>query len=219
MSVRNIQCPKCSVAASVATTATKVRCPKCRAVWSLISPPPEAAAESAKSADTGESEPKQDVSQALVAARILGGLSLVFIVIGIGLYGVSSLSGATEKTRDETAGESEVVEFKVEVYRVIDLPENTRKRIYKDVRTVARTSREKPLLIPEGSPIRKMTEDTLQATYDRELRRFAALHDVSLDDIGEVIKEGNAEIWDPLPRSSATRGGVRLYPKEMRRKD
>jgi hypothetical protein len=58
-------------------------------------------------------------------------------------------------------------------------------------------------------------EDMLQKTFDRELTRFAALHDITLDDVKEVIKEGDAKVWDDSPRSNAVRGGKRVYPKEM----
>jgi hypothetical protein len=55
----------------------------------------------------------------------------------------------------------------------------------------------------------------LQATYDREMMRFAALHDITVDDVKEVIKEGDANVWDDSPRSNAVRDGKRVYTKEM----
>ncbi len=56
--------------------------------------------------------------------------------------------------------------------RVIDLPEEQRRRIYKDYRTVARTTVEKPLFLPQGSKPRQNLEDMLQKTFDRELTAF-----------------------------------------------
>jgi hypothetical protein len=55
----------------------------------------------------------------------------------------------------------------------------------------------------------------LQKTFDRELMRFAALHDITVDDVKEVIKEGDAKGWDGRPRSNAVRDGKRVYTKEM----
>ena len=55
----------------------------------------------------------------------------------------------------------------------------------------------------------------LGETHDYGLRQLAALHNVSLDDIHEVIKEGDAKGWDDSPRSNAVRDGQRVYPKEM----
>ena len=102
-----------------------------------------------------------------------------------------------------------------EPYREIRLPEDTRRRIYNDYRQVARTTVETPLILPQGTKARASLEDMLQKTYDRELMRFAALHDISVDDVKEVIKEGDAKVWDDSPRSNAVRDGKRVYTKEM----
>lgn len=101
-----------------------------------------------------------------------------------------------------------------EPYRVVNLPEATRKRIYKDYRAVARTSVEKPLAVPQGTKVRQNLEVMLQQTFDRELMRFAALHDITVDDVKEVIKEGDAKVWDGSPRSHAVRDGKRVYARE-----
>ena len=98
-----------------------------------------------------------------------------------------------------------------------DLSEEMRKKVYLDYRSVARTTLEKPLPLPQGSPPRQALEDMLQKTFDREIMRFAALHRITVEDIHEVIKEGDAKQWDPSPRSNATRNGKRLYPEEMSR--
>ena len=52
----------------------------------------------------------------------------------------------------------------------------------------------------------------LQETLDREIRRLAALHDLSVDDIKQIIAEGDAEGWDPTPRSNARRDGQPVNP-------
>jgi hypothetical protein len=102
-----------------------------------------------------------------------------------------------------------------EPYRIINLPEEQRRRIYNDYRKVARTTVEKPLVLPQGSKPRQSLEDMLQKTYDRELTHFAALHDITVADVQEVIKEGDAKVWDDSPRSNAVRDGKRVYSKEM----
>lgn len=105
--------------------------------------------------------------------------------------------------------------FKFPEYQVIRLQESDRKKLYSAYRGVARTTVEKPLPLPQGSPPRKALEVMLQQTLDRELMRLAALYNISIDDVNEVIKEGNANYWDPTPRSNATRNGKRIYPEEM----
>ena len=116
----------------------------------------------------------------------------------------------TQPTEEGLPNESQGTAF-----REIKLPEATRKRIYEDYRAVARTTIEKPLPLPQGSPARPALEQMLQKALDRELNRFAALHNISLDDVHEVILEGDAKSWDPSPRSHATRNGKRLYSEEM----
>ncbi len=71
------------------------------------------------------------------------------------------------------------------------------------------------MILPQGTKARASLEDMLQKTYDRELMHFAALHDITVDDVKEVIKEGDAKVWDDSPRSNAVRDGKRVYTKEM----
>ena len=70
--------------------------------------------------------------------------------------------------------------------------------------------------IEVGTAVRQSLdlEEMLQKTFDRELMRFAALHDITVDDVKEVIKEGDAKVWDDSPRSNAVRDGRRVYAKE-----
>lgn len=121
---------------------------------------------------------------------------------------------ASESKSGVSASAAQAASQAVGDYREVNLPIDTRKRIYDDYRKVARTTVEKPLLGKPGSAMRMPLENMLDATFERELLRFAALHDVSVDDIKEIIKEGDAKVWDDSPRSNATRGGKRVYPKE-----
>jgi hypothetical protein len=97
-------------------------------------------------------------------------------------------------------------------YRVVDLPEPTRREIYDDYREAARTTREKPLPLFQDSAPRSAMERMLQETLDREIRRLAALHDISVNDIKQIIAEGDAKGWDPTPRSNARRDGEPVNP-------
>lgn len=155
----------------------------------------------------------------VIGAVVVVGM-LLFLVVGmISIFSMTSdevqseslkAPAETHSSKPDVDANSAMISF-----REIRLPEETRKRIYKDYRSVARTTIEKPLPLPQGSAARAPLERMLQQTLDRELNRFSALHNISLDDVNEVIKEGDAKVWDPSPRSNAFRNGKRLYSEEM----
>ena len=143
---------------------------------------------------------------------LAGGAVMLLAITGVivvVLFTTPPPSAADSDQVEETIKPSEPQE-----YRVVNLPEETRRRIYDDYRTVARTSVEAPLALPQSGKLRRTMEGTLEGVFERELARFAALHDITVDDVKEVIKEGDAKGWDPSPRSNAVRGGKRVYPKE-----
>lgn len=98
-------------------------------------------------------------------------------------------------------------------YREVNLPEEHRKRIYDDYRKMARTTIEKPLLLPD-SKVRDNFEEMLQKTNDNGVMQLAELNNITIDDMHQIVAEGDAKNWDPTPRSHATRGGQRVNPIE-----
>jgi hypothetical protein len=153
------------------------------------------------------------ISAAALLAGLVGGLMMLMALIGLVVFVLSRPPDPTQVSAIEP--EPTIKPATPETYREIDLPEETRRRIYDDYRSVARTTVEVPLPLPQGTQARASLENTLQKTYERELLHFAALHDISVDDVKEVIKEGDAKIWDDSPRSNAVRDGKRVYSKEM----
>ena len=120
----------------------------------------------------------------------------------------------SEDMPDQVPGAENATESTGPSYRVVQLPETTRRNIYDDLRAAARTSTEKPLLIPQGTGVRRSVEGMLDKTFEREISRYAAMHDVTVDDIQQIIAEGDAKDWDPTPRSNAVRDGERVDGKE-----
>ncbi len=149
---------------------------------------------------------------ALVAGLVGGGMFL-FALIGLVVFVVNRPASPSPTSTAEV--EETIKPSTPEPYREIRLPEDMRRRIYDDYRKVARTTVETPLILPQGTGARASLENMLQKTYDRELMHFAALHDITVDDVKEVIKEGDAKVWDDSPRSNAVRDGKRVYSKEM----
>jgi hypothetical protein len=189
-----------------------VKCPACATVWNVNQP--AAAKPAAKTSEpaAAAAPAEQGGSLMIVGSLVAGAVTLIAL---FGLAAVILLRQPSPPDLAAAVPEETIKPATPEPYRVIDLPEETRMRIYKDYRSVARTTVEKPLAIPQGTKVRQQMEDMLQKTFDRELTQFAALHDITVDDVKEVIKEGDAKVWDDTPRSHAVRDGKRVYSKEM----
>ena len=220
MSIRRVTCPGCGAAANVPAAMAHVKCPACGAVWNAQQPSasPQPAARSKPPAAQAAARPEaatdtDDQSHLLIIGGIVAGAIMLLVFAGVILV-ILNREPAKKQTA-ATEVEETIKPATPQEYREIKLPEEARKRIYADYRKVAKTTVEKPLALPQGTKMRANMEDMLQKTFDRELAHFAALHDITVDDVKEVIKEGDAKIWDDSPRSNAVRGGKRVYPKEM----
>lgn len=220
MSIRRVTCPGCGAAANVPVAMTNVKCPACGTVWNVKNPasaggktPAQPAAAKKTDAPVDPPAKKVDYSGLAMVAGLVGGAMLLIAMAGIVVIVLNRQAEPSPTAQAEV--EDTIKPSTPEPYRVIDLPEETRRRIYKDYRNVAVTTVERPLILPQGTKPRESLEDMLQKTYDRELARFAALHDITVDDVKEVIKEGDAKVWDDRPRSHAVRDGKRVYSKEM----
>jgi hypothetical protein len=197
---------------------TNVKCPACATVWNVKHPAAAASKMPASEAGPKKTEApakaeKDDFAGFAMVAGLVAGAMMLIAMAGIVIVVLSRQPAPSQIATAEV--EETIKPSTPQPYRVIDLPEETRRRIYQDYRNVAVTTVEKPLILPQGSKPRKSLEDMLQKTYDRELSRFAALHDITVDDVKEVIKEGDAKVWDDRPRSHAVRDGKRVYSKEM----
>lgn len=217
---RIIQCPGCGVKASYPSALVQLRCAQCGMIFTA---PKQQSGQQSQSRSVGASASNSSSNTTLILIGV--GVTMVFLLMAAGgafFYLQSRESQvAGEPDASESEGEtdppiqdapSETPEI---TYEEIRLPESTRKKLYSDYRAVARTTLEKPLPLPQGSPPRAAMEKMLQQVFDRELTRFAALYRISESEVREVIKEGDAKRWDPSPRSNATRNGKRLYPEGM----
>ncbi len=214
MSIRRVTCPQCGTTANVPAAMASVKCPSCGTVWnandSSAAPTQPTPSESSQT-NLGPVDSPGDASSVALLAGLVGGAMLMMAMIGLLVF---LLGRPADSTQVSAEVEETIKPATPEPYREIDLPEETRRRIYSDYRKMARTTVEQPLPLPQGGAARASLEDMLQKTHDRELMHFAALHDITVDDVKEVIKEGDAKVWDDSPRSNAVRDGKRVYPKE-----
>lgn len=222
-------CPGCGKTGNYPSSIVQLRCAQCGMIFSNVATSRSALAKN----QGGQGNSAKDKGSQVVLITAVVVVGSILLLAGVGavstVFLVSSGPATNQKPdpvitppQDDTkatdsSDTGNLDDDQPVNYRIIRLSEEMRKKVYLDYRSVARTTLEKPLPLPQGSPPRQALEDMLQKTFDREIMRFAALHRISVEDIHEVIKEGDAKQWDPSPRSNATRNGKRLYPEEMSR--
>ena len=232
MTIRRVACPACGAAANIPAGMAQVRCPACGHVWNAKTPsdapasaePTAAARPKSPAAGRSAAKPSSTSRARLVIGAVISGLVLLLIVGGMAFVllkqpaeETTSSSAPVEPPADvpeEKPGAVSSPESAEPSYRIVELPESTRRKIYDDLRAAARTSTEQPLLIPQGTGLRQNMEGKLEQIFEREITRFAAIHDVKPEDIDQIIAEGDAKGWDPSPRSNAVRDGERVYDKD-----
>lgn len=229
MSVRAVQCPQCGTTSRVPAVVVHARCPSCGEVFHAETASPGGkAAGGRRSPAGGGASPGQSTNSSRghsstgpIVAVVSGVGAILIIVLAGLLYWVFRSQPSTAEPQVEAAAEAsaadkpvlqEPTQAELDALVIVDLPEETRRRIYDQVRKTAVMSVEKPLMMPEQ--IRGSTERTLQGVYDESLQQLAALHDVSVEEVEQIVVEGDTKNWDPSPRSHARRDGKRLYPEE-----
>lgn len=234
MDVRSVRCPQCGSNINAPAHLARVRCGGCQHVFS-----PADAEKQASQSIRREAKPAtqtKPIPIALIAGVLAGLLILGTTLAGLAWIGTRSseadASGSTTLAAADSsnpspsqatlAGGSEPVfpeasEQEIARLKIARLPESKRKQVYKMIRDTAVTSIEKPILAPDGSPPRIAMEKMLEATYQNSLRQIQALHDITPEQIQQIIAEGDMKVWDKRPRSNARRNGKRLYPEEQSR--
>ncbi|MFG0254463.1 MAG: hypothetical protein ACF787_05110 [Rhodopirellula sp. JB053] len=223
MSVRVLKCPKCSAAVNVPAAMHSVRCPSCGNVFAA-----SASAQAAAPADNREDAalrsaagPQDDADnesndQTMTIIAVGAGLVLVAILCVVGIW---SLTRGSEESAGDVATEppqpvfAEATAEELAALTIVDIPERQRRDIYNDVRASARTTTERAFNVP-GSNVRDKLENMLDKTHENTLRQLAALHDLSVDQVRDIVAEGDTKNWDTRARSRAYRDGERIYSDE-----
>ncbi|NND95819.1 MAG: hypothetical protein HKN47_00650 [Pirellulaceae bacterium] len=192
---------------------TNVKCSACGTVWDVNNPvaakrPSKTSAKSSggKSADEKSSgdrgKTKSGGKNQTTMIAIAGGSFAALVIAGIS---VVLLTGGDKDSANEPASQTAVAEPAAKpTYRVVDLPESTRKKIYSDYRKTASSSVEKKLMIPKDSIARQTVEKTMGALVAREVTHFSLLYNISEDDVMQIVAEGDAENWPGKKKEPAT---------------
>jgi len=91
------------------------------------------------------------------------------------------------------AGASDGQQSAASNFRVVNLPESTRKKIYQEFQRME-ASMGKAQRLPDGEA-GKAFRSMLGKTADREVTRMALAYNISEADIQEILKEGQAKDW------------------------
>ncbi len=197
MAIQRVNCPRCGTAANVPVGMASVRCSSCGSVWNPSEPTDQKhAADEASSAAV--SAPKSSLNTAKLAGGVFSTLLVLAFVCGAVWY----LSPATpdavplsDPTPKPVTIAKQAEAPPPESYREISLPESTRQKIYRDYRMSAGTSVEKPIPLPKEWKSRQALDATFNSILERELTLHASVHNISVDDVTEILKEGNAKQW------------------------
>jgi len=202
MAIQRLKCPQCGKGVNVPAAMASVKCPSCGRIWKINDDSDTDEVE--ESAEKVKQKRKPSRLTALLPV-VLAGMLVVAAVAGGSWWWINRepppptmaeyMAANRPGGQTGTQPSGQPVAAAAEPYREIDLPESQRKQIYADYRTAVKGTVGKPLPIPQASVAKQALDATMAAMLEREVRRFAAAHDVTEDDIAEVIKEGNAKQW------------------------
>lgn len=208
--ILKVSCPQCRTKSNVPASVATVRCPKCGTVWNAQSRDEEDAGESSSNVAPSAKAAKKRASRSSIPIVLGSAAVIVALLAVIGWVVFQSWPAAGDKATPpqatqagdasgdaaQAADDASSADPVPADYRVVDLSETVRRQIYSDFRQAAASSVGKQIMLPKDAPARIAMEKTMKAVLDREIRRFAALHDVSEDDIRQIIAEGDAKSWD-----------------------
>ena len=118
-------------------------------------------------------------------------LGLVGVIFAIGFLTPRSPPSITPPGSNDAA----VATAAVTNYRIVDMPEADRKRIYTRMWMTEETTTRAKLPLTRDSQIGGFVRGNLDKIRDRSAAMEGAMADVSKADIDEIVKEGDAKNW------------------------
>ena len=206
MSIKQVTCPSCRTAMNVMSSMASAKCQSCGQVFSVNAPatttPQQSGGAPRKSPQRADSD-----SNKMVPWLVFGGVFLVAIG-GIGIM-TFALRGGGDSTRSEPAAPAPQTDTTAEqigetgseqdagppTYKIVELPEGTRKKIYLEYNAMMDSSLGKAKRIPKSGVAGQSLRNMLGETVDRELTHMALVYGIEEDDIQEIIAEGNHKGW------------------------
>ncbi|MCO8121416.1 zinc-ribbon domain-containing protein [Stieleria sp. TO1_6] len=204
MSVRKVTCPKCGNAINVPASMQSIKCQSCQNVFPATQSSATPAATNPYTATHSQSESQsagnKNSQRVLIAA---GASALALIALGlVGFLMVGSVKTSTPvratkmpapATQPPVAAPAPATT--APEYRVVDLPESTRQKIYHDYQQMMASSFGKAKRIPKSGTAGIELRGMLGQIEEREITHFALLHKVSEEDIHQILAEGKDKDW------------------------
>ena len=201
MSIKRVVCPGCQQSLNVPASMASTKCPACGTVFSPANP--NASAPAAPQTPLPESNAPRDEGK-MVQWLVAGAVATLAVV---GLILLTFLRAAPKDDAADQAAAGNIadqpaaekpIETPIDIpdtYEVVDLPESTRKSIYHDYQQMIGSSFGKARKIPKSGAAGKALRGMLTSTVEREIKHMALIHNVSEDDILQIVAEGDAKDW------------------------
>ncbi|MGB7347883.1 MAG: hypothetical protein WBD20_26900 [Pirellulaceae bacterium] len=206
MSVRRVNCPQCNAALNVPATMTNVKCSQCATVWDVNHPPAAKAVK--KSAASQRSDADDDGHRSAASKKrqsaVIALVGSLFVVFALATIGVILFTGGEDPAPPPVETVAEETPKEKGTYRVVNLPESTRRNIYRDYRLTASSSVEKKVMVSKDSVAAKTVGKTMGLIVDREVTHMALLNGISEEDVMQIVAEGDAEGWPPVKKVKQT---------------
>ncbi|TWT93591.1 zinc ribbon domain-containing protein [Neorhodopirellula pilleata] len=219
MTVRSLSCPQCKTSINIPAAMQTARCPACGKVFATSAggsnPTPSGSHSDAlkQANDSQENQAGGKSSDPIMIYASVGGALLLLMIAGVAgvlLFAPTRSPVETESTAEATQPVlREPTEEELASLTIVKIPEDRRRRIYDEMRATAKITTEKPLMLPDGR-VRTSVEGMLEDTSEYSIKQLAALHDVSEQDVRDIVTEGDLKNWDPSGRSRAYRNGKRI---------
>jgi hypothetical protein len=216
MSIKRVVCPECGTTANVPASMTSVQCDGCGHVFSPGQAREAAAADPyapvAVSEDSGGSFPTTLVAAiAIVGVLLVAGFGAVFLLFATDVQSTprgkpeaakASTTAKSSEPDDSTSGEPKADRSAAGSpsesggnFQIVDLPESTRKTIYRDYQKLTASSVGKASRLSEFGKAGADLNATMDQTVKREVTRMSLIHGISEDDIMQIVAEGKAKDW------------------------
>lgn len=205
MSIKSVKCPRCSAVSNVPATMASIKCHSCGNVFS-----PSAAAAPQANAPQSSRPPSRDRDDADSDAEDrFGQWFVVGAVAAVAFVGLAFLtffrpgpSEEPEKPEIPMREQATVVENlnldpeggEIE-YRVVDLPESTRQKIFRDYSLMIGSSLGSNKKVPKSGAAGQALNKTLGSIVDREVTHFALQNNITEEDVAQIYAEGKAKGW------------------------
>ncbi|MCC9601174.1 zinc-ribbon domain-containing protein [Stieleria sp. JC731] len=201
MSIKRLSCPGCGTTMNVPASMAKAQCPSCGQVFLTNQPSsanaPTPARGPSEKQPTGRKPGSESKMMQWVAVL---GVSFIAMAILIGMTFLRVTDAQEEAAKaDQIAAEQQAqaeIEAKKNLeYRVVDLPESTRQQIYRDYSAMTNSMNRNSKKIPKSGAAGKAFNSLMQKTADREATHFALMHNITEEDVMQIVIEGQAKDW------------------------